>query len=120
MILSSAFPALNGGLTEGVADFGRSSGESDLDLIVTLPEFSGRRGHSHTQWYSLVCRLWLWCLGAGVNTSSSSVSELLSVCRETMMAKNNYYIIFFNYDSVLTRIYIHLETSPKKARALIG
>lgn len=86
MILSSAFPALNGGLIEGVADFGRRDGDSDLDLSVTLPEFSGRRGHSHTQWYSLVCRLWLWCLGAGVNTSSSSVSELLSVCRERMVA----------------------------------
>ena len=114
MILSSAFPALNGGLAEGVADFGRRAGDSDLDLIVTLPEFSGRRGHSHTQWYSLVCRLWLWCLGAGVNTSSSSVAELLSLCRDTMVrGKNNYYIIFFNYDSVLTRIYINIICDGK-------
>lgn len=79
MILSSAFPALNGGLTEGVADFGLRDGDRDLDLKVTLPEFSGSRGHSHMQWYSLAWRLWLWCLGAGVKTSSSSVSELPSV-----------------------------------------
>ena len=49
MILSSALPALNGGRTEGVADFGRREGDRDLDLKVTLPLFSGRRGHSHTQ-----------------------------------------------------------------------
>ena len=79
MILSSAFPALKGGRTEGVADFGLRVGDSDLDLKVTLPSFSGRRGHSHTQWCSLAWRLWLWCLGVGVKMSSSSVSELPSV-----------------------------------------
>ena len=80
IIFSSAFPALNGGLIEDVVDFGLRDGDSDLDRKVTLPAFSGRRGHSHMQWYSLACILWLWCLGAGVKMSSSSVSELLSAC----------------------------------------
>lgn len=79
IIFSSAFPALNGGLTEGVTDFGLRVGDSDLDLKVTLPAFSGRLGHSQMQWYSFAWRLWLWCLGVGVTISSSSVSELVSV-----------------------------------------
>lgn len=82
IIPSSALPALKGGLTEAEADFGRRIGDSDLDLNVILPLFSGRRGHSHKQWCSLSLSLWLWCLGLGVKTSSSSVSELLSVWRE--------------------------------------
>lgn len=53
MILSSALPALKGGLLEADADFGLRVGDSDLDLNVTLPLFSGRRGHSHMQWGSL-------------------------------------------------------------------
>ena len=53
IIFSSAFPALNGGLMDGVADCGLRDGDKDLDLSTTLPLFSGRRGHSHTQWNSL-------------------------------------------------------------------
>lgn len=90
MIFSSAFPALNGGRTVedmAMADCDLRDGDSDLDLKVTLPAFSGRRGHSHMQWYSLAWRLWLWCLGAGDKMSSSSVSELVSVWKRTALNK---------------------------------
>ena len=52
IILSSALPALKGGLMEADADLGRRVGDNDLDLRVTLSLFSGRRGHSHMQWGS--------------------------------------------------------------------
>ena len=74
MILPSAFPALKGGCLVGDAVRGLL-GDTDLDLITTEPSFSGRRGHSHTQWLSLAYRLWLWCTGVGCTITSSSVSE---------------------------------------------
>jgi hypothetical protein len=88
MILSSAFPVLNGGLL--LPDFLRNErfnlGDNDLDFTTTSPLFSGRLGHSHTQCFCVAFEVCSCdeCMEFGVckrvecmiGTVSSSFSEL--------------------------------------------